>query len=644
MSIVRPLLAGAAAAFAASVLAREDAPARIPIEHFFRPPLISEVSISPDGKTVAGAAAVGKGEERGLVFIDLATMKPYPLHWQSGFDIYNPVWVSESNLLFQVGRSNAFVVGLYRVNRDNRLVVPLIGDDAVVQIVDPMDDDPNHALVWIPGMYRGSAWLAYLRKNSSAFSANLNRTVADTQDNQALINREEPPLGDIYQWTTDWNHEARIVLRFYGEKLEYLYRANRKAAWEPLPLDPEDWTVVGFESDNAGIYLAGYHDADTQGLYSYDPAAKTLGDLVFRDEFYDFTETASYKYFENTLIGMSYDRDVPTSVWFAAEVEPVQQMVDKLLPGQTNVIYDWSDDFKSLLVGSYSDVKPTEYFLLDLAKPQLRLITKAAPWLDGNDLAKTQVVRFATSDGLRLEGYLTLPQGGSAPYPMVCVVHGGPWARDTGGYDAETQFLANRGYAVLRVNYRGSTGFGRKISDEPDYEFRRMQDDITEAVQHVVAQGIADPERLAIMGASFGGYSALCGAAFWPDLYKCAVTIVGVFDWELMIKDRKRQRARYSHQQLLEKLGDPKVAQELFEAISPINHVDKIKIPIFIAHGKDDRNVSVRQSKLLERKLKQQGVEFETFYRAWEGHGFFDKKNRIELYERIEAFLEENLK
>jgi dipeptidyl aminopeptidase/acylaminoacyl peptidase len=182
-----------------------------------------------------------------------------------------------------------------------------------------------------------------------------------------------------------------------------------------------------------------------------------------------------------------------------------------------------------------------------------------------------------------------------------------------------------------------------KISMEPADEFKSMHEDVTHAVKLTIKQGIEDPDRIAIMGGSFGGYLAMCGAAFEPDLYQCAITVVGVFDWELMIKSDKRNEHNYRRQSFLKRLGDPKERKDYFTSISPIHHIDKVKIPIFIAHGNSDSNVSVLQSKQLRSKLKENGVPYEAHFKEWEGHGFSDPKNKVELYENIEAFLAENL-
>ena len=611
------------------------------IEDFFRPAKISRVSLSPDGKFVAGSAPIDDGDEIGLVLINLETLEPHAFRWKNGYDIYDFNWVSDEDIVFNVSKWNTYVAGIYRINRTKkRRVETMLDDDLVAGIIDPMPKDKRYSWLWIKETDYNKGRLAKLNKTGNAEVKKLGNIMIESE--QVLKESESLPKGELFGFWTDNNGEARLACRFFKGKLEYLHRNHRKEEWQALELDAEEWKIVSFDHDNETLFVCGYGDENTIGLYTYDKEKNEIGDLLFRDDYYDYVGTAKHKYFKDQLVGVTYHKSAPTSVWFAPEIEGVQKVVDNLLPGKSNVIYDWTEDFTKLLIYSYSDVAPPDYYALDLAKKEFKLISKSAPWIDPTELAKTEVMHFETDDGLRLEAYLTRPSSGEAPYPTVCLVHGGPWARDTGKFDRETQYLASLGYAVLRVNYRGSAGFGKKISWDTAYDFRDMQDDITRATQLLIENGIADPKRIAIMGGSFGGYSALCGAAFEPDLYKCAVTIVGVFDWQEMTKERKRQEHYYSYKKLIEEIGDPKNAAA-FEEISPIHHVDNIKIPIFIAHGKGDSNVSVQQSRKLQAELKKRGIPFETFYREWEGHGFFDQKNRIELYKRIETFLKANL-
>jgi dipeptidyl aminopeptidase/acylaminoacyl peptidase len=251
-----------------------------------------------------------------------------------------------------------------------------------------------------------------------------------------------------------------------------------------------------------------------------------------------------------------------------------------------------------------------------------------------------------TRDDHQIEAYLTLPAGATKenPPPLVVLAHGGPHARDAWGYDGEVQFLASRGYAVLQANYRGSSGYNWTFPAGDDWEFRKMHDDVTDAVKMLGKAGRIDPSRIAIMGTSFGGYLAVCGAAFEPDLYRCAITISGVFDWTQVINEKKSvQYDSAAYGIFLRNLGDPKANPAQFDRISPLRHIGDVRIPVFVAHGRDDEVADVAESRALISELEKFHVPHESLLVAREGHGMSFTKNQVELYTRIEAFLAKNL-
>jgi dipeptidyl aminopeptidase/acylaminoacyl peptidase len=223
---------------------------------------------------------------------------------------------------------------------------------------------------------------------------------------------------------------------------------------------------------------------------------------------------------------------------------------------------------------------------------------------------------------------------------LVVLPHGGPWARDSWGFDRESQFLASRGYAVLKPNYRGSRGYAWMFPEEDTYDFRKMHDDVTDATKALIASGLIDGNRVAIMGTSFGGYLALSGVVNEPKLYRCAVTIAGVFDWAQQIKDKKfDQYDSPAFGWLMRKLGSPEQQREKFAAISPVRQVDQVRVPVFVSHGKDDPVADIGQSKRLISELEKHHVPHEALLVGEEGHGMAHLNNEVELYSRIETFL-----
>lgn len=578
---------------------------------------------------------MGDGYEMGLATMDLKSLTPKSYRWRKGFDIVNFKWVGNKDVLFNVVKWNSYAAGLYRVNCEKKKISTLLDNKIVAKVIDPMVKDSKFARVWVPSQYEGKPSIAKLLKYESARSLNPGSNRLD--NTKVLREAEVLPTGNCGAFKMDHNHEFRIFS--YADpkgNLMYMHRPSEKEDWEPMELNPEKWGIVRFDRDNKTLYVTGYGDADTKGLYTYDMETNTIGDLIFRDDYYDFSATARYKFFKGSLIGVTYERNAPASVWFLPQMNQIQGFIDKKLPGRANVISNWNQDMTSFLIHSHSDTSPISYLTLNLKTKEFKLVSKSAPWIDDSESCPTQVLRFNTSDDLKLEAYVTTPKKGTAPYPTVCLVHGGPWVRDRGGFNREAQFFASLGYAVVRVNYRGSSGYGKTISND-QFDFLAMSEDVTRANQILIKNGTCDPDRMAIMGTSFGGFAALAGAAYEPDMYQCAVTMAGVFDWEEIIKAAKRDRHTYWYKKLVKKLGDPK-NKEAFDEISPINHVDKVKIPVFIGHGKSDRVVSIQQSKKLASELKKNDIPVETFYRSWEGHGFMEGENRIAFYKEVEAF------
>jgi dipeptidyl aminopeptidase/acylaminoacyl peptidase len=227
--------------------------------------------------------------------------------------------------------------------------------------------------------------------------------------------------------------------------------------------------------------------------------------------------------------------------------------------------------------------------------------------------------------------------------PLVVLVHGGPWVRDTALYNPEVQFLVSRGYAVLQPNYRGSSGYTPEISRGHMFNFSRMHDDVTDATRAFLGTGIIDRKHVAIMGGSFGGYLAVAGVAFEGDLYCCAVSEAGVFDWKRQIKDESDRVESGESIPILDEASNPAGDLSRLDEISPINHADQIRVPVLIAHGIEDDVVDVAQSRRLARTLKARDVPVETFFRPLEKHGFFNYRDRVDFYHLVEAFLAKNL-
>jgi dipeptidyl aminopeptidase/acylaminoacyl peptidase len=283
-------------------------------------------------------------------------------------------------------------------------------------------------------------------------------------------------------------------------------------------------------------------------------------------------------------------------------------------------------------------------YFYDILTEKLTKLANMSPWLKEEHMCEMKPIKYVSRDGLTINGYLTLPTGVDAKnLPVVVNPHGGPWARDNWGFNPEVQFLANRGYAVLQMNFRGSIGYGRDFWEKSFKQWgKAMQDDITDGVNWLINEGIADSKRVAIYGASYGGYATLAGITFTPDLYACAVDYVGVSNLFTFMKTIPPYWKPYLDM-MYEMVGDPEKDKELMTAASPVFHVDKIKVPLFVAQGANDPRVVKAESDQMVEALKIKGIDVPYLVKDNEGHGFQNEENRMEFYHEIENFFEKHL-
>jgi dipeptidyl aminopeptidase/acylaminoacyl peptidase len=322
----------------------------------------------------------------------------------------------------------------------------------------------------------------------------------------------------------------------------------------------------------------------------------------------------------------------------------LQQLVDERLPGYQNQLISHDREEQRFVVYSGSDRSMGSYHLLDSESGELKKLFEISPWLDERQMASMRPVRYSSRDGLTIHGYLTLPAEGEAKgLPLVVNPHGGPWHRDSWGFDPQVQFLASRGYAVLQMNFRGSTGFGRRFLEASFGQWGlAMQDDVSDAVGWAVAEGIADPERVAIYGGSYGGYAALAGLTKTPELYACGISYVGVSNLFTWIEAIPPYWKPYL-EMMYEMVGHPERDEERFRATSPLFNADRIRVPLFVAQGANDPRVRKAESDQIVEALKGRGVEVEYLVRDDEGHGFMKEENRFAFYRAMEKFLAKHL-
>lgn len=463
-----------------------------------------------------------------------------------------------------------------------------------------------------------------------------------TGEIKSLYNNKE----NFESWMTDHAGVIRITTRTEGVTSVYYHRANEKEPFtEFMRTDFKDnFSPLFFTFDNKNLYAS-------SNLGGRDKAAIVEYDMTTGKESKEIFANA-----DNDVSGLDYSRKrkVLTMVtWTGAKSErhfldtETKAMYDKMggkFEGYEYWIYGADDSETKFVVWVGNDRMPGKYYFYDATADKVEELATLYPWLNENDLAEMKPIQYKSRDGLTIHGYLTLPKGrGDSALPVVVNPHGGPWARDEWGYNSEAQFLANRGYAVLQMNFRGSTGYGREFWMKSFKQWgKTMQDDITDGVEWLKAEGIADPERIAIYGGSYGGYATLAGLAFTPDLYACGIDYVGVSNLFTFQRTIPPYWGPW-RDVLYEQVGDPVKDSLLLASASPAFHADKIKAPLFIAQGANDPRVVKDESDQMVDALKKLGVTVDYMVKDNEGHGFRNEENRFEFYEAMEKFLDQHI-
>ena len=594
----------------------------IPMKDFFRNPQKIDFSFSPDGTHFA---FLQSWEDRLNIFTQkIGEEKEIRITESSERDIAGYLWANDQRIVYAQDDAGDENFKLYAVDidgSDRKILTPF--EEVRVLLVDDLEDDPDEMLMTIN--YRD-------KRLFDVYRININ-------NGEMEMVAKNP--GNIVGWLTDHDGKLRIATTSDGVNKSILYREKESDPFEVMITTSfkETLAPLFFTFDNQYLYISSNLDRDKQAIFKYD-----IVHHQFLEEIYSHPEvdvsTLLKSEKQKKITGVAYFTDKRKYHFFDQERKTLQEELEQRFPGYEVVIADRSKDENKLIIVTYSDKVLEAYYFYDLITGEFKKIVEISPWLDEEFMADMQPIQYTSRDGLIIHGYLTLPRElPSKDLPVVINPHGGPWARDYWGYNPEVQFLANRGYAVLQMNFRGSTGYGRKFWELGFKEWgRKMQDDITDGVNWLTEKGIADPDRIGIYGGSYGGYAALAGLAFTPDLYACGVDYVGVSNilswfeaiplyWEPL------------RDMFYEMVGDPEKEMELLKAASPLFHVDNIKVPLFIAQGANDPRVPKAESDQMVEALKVRGIEVPYMVKENEGHGFANEENRFDFYRAMEKFL-----
>jgi dipeptidyl aminopeptidase/acylaminoacyl peptidase len=446
--------------------------------------------------------------------------------------------------------------------------------------------------------------------------------------------------GNITGWLTDNAGIIRIATTTDGINAGVLYRNSEKEPFSEFITTnfKESFSPLYFDFDDKTLLVASNIGRDRTSIVKYDPIKKKEISTMFEHPEVDVSNVLRSRK-RKVITGVAYETDRSHYQFFDKQREELQKKLDKRFPGYEVALSGQNRNEDKLLITVSSDRSYGSYYFYDLTSGSFTKLADISPWLKEDDLAEMKPIKYIARDGKVINGYLTLPKGVPAKnLPVVINPHGGPWARDEWGFNPEVQFLANRGYAVLQMNFRGSVGYGRKFWESSFKQWgKTMQDDITDGVNWMISQGFADPKRIAIYGASYGGYATLAGITFTPDLYVCAVDYVGVSNLFTFMSTIPPYWKPYLDM-MYEMVGDPEKDKELMTAASPVFHVDKIKCPLFIAQGANDPRVAKAESDQMVEALKKRGIDVPYMVKDNEGHGFGNEENRMDFYKEMERF------
>lgn len=661
----------------------------IPAEHLACYPNGYQISMSPDGKYLAivGPPRANvcdiepdlrkyvEEDYRGgqLNLFDLKTGKITTLTSGTGNgSVANVTWVTNERLVFNTNPTNSSAktlsaYAMWGMNIDGSKKRKLWEatvkyDSGFGGLIEPvvtslLREDDDHIMVRVND--RRSSVYDYYKLNVNNGSKKRIAIGPDLEKGEwtaDIVTNNGYPVAQISNFEDTWR------LWRYNEKDDNwnIHYSNKcqEPTFFPLGTTGENnelWLVAGQDVSKSKVFN---EDNDKSKVFVYDPDKRTF-DLLFEDDRYDIAgpvggcRTASGNVSVDSttleLLSVNYYAEKPVRLFFDEEYGQDYNQLAATFPDDVVRIVTTDADRTKFVISVSSSTNPGDYYYYDKEFGTLSFLWERMPWIDRSKLSKMQPISYTARDGLEISGYLTIPVNSDGKnLPMVVHPHGGPNARDYYGFNDYVQFLASRGYAVFQMDFRGSTGYGAKHYISANKQFgKTMQDDITDGVNLLIEEGIADPNRIAIFGGSYGGYATMAGLAFTPDLYAAGINFVGVVDLELLQEGSNRNSQRFNgfFHELRMEWGDPDdpADREYIIESSPLQQAHKIKSPVLIVHGAQDNNVKLEHAIKLRDRLKSLDKEYEWYVEPYEGHGFRGEQSNVNFYNVMEDFLARKL-
>ncbi|HEX8571858.1 MAG TPA: S9 family peptidase [Allosphingosinicella sp.] len=636
LELAAAALLAALASGSASPQSEAGPPPPIPAEAFGALPFFTAPEISPDGsRLVAGSVSDGR---KAVVLADL-TRPDYALariDLSDKFEMLWARWAGNRRVLMSLVIPTTLYGTEIRTSRlflfevDTGKVHPLDGKIGGVDGDDVIHADPAGDYILLSAQRS-------IFETPAVLHVDLN-----TRKARQLVK----PYPGVWSWYADRDGTVRAGLGTENGRWWLFYRESGQAGFKKVGTGrrPENESLTDVEkllpvagSDKG--YAIANKSTGRYGVYRYDFVTDALGEPVFEHPEVD-VDGVGFSPRTGDPDSVSYADDRDRVAWLDPAMKSVQARLDRLLPGAVNRIVSRDASDRRMVVWSGGASDPGTYYIFDRAKGELRELARPYAALDGKPLAPVRPVRYRARDGLQVPAYLTLPLGRPARgLPLIVMPHGGPFIRDKWAYEPWAQFLANRGYAVLQPNFRGSTGYGKAFVEAASGQFgRKMQDDLDDGVRWLAGQGIVDSGKVCIMGASYGGYAAMWAAVRNPDIYRCAISYAGISDVGEMLRfDRSQWIAQRYYRDWRDRIrGDGGFD---LAKVSPISRASEIRIPLLIAHGRKDGNVPFAQSKKLHEALLRAKVPHDFVIYPDEGHGFSRVENSVDFLKRVERFL-----
>ena len=608
----------------------------------FGDPEISGAQLSPDGKFLSFIKPYNGTRNIWVKGLNEAFDKARPMTNDQARPVRGYFWSRDGKyLLYSQDKGGDENFNIYAVNPTEAPAagqpVPAARDltglkGVRVQIINAPLSAPNTLYIGLND--RDKAW-------HDLYKLNL------TTGEKTLVRQNTGRLG---AWTFDWNDQLRLAsrsnpdgstewLRVEGEKMTPFYKTS---------ID-EQSDIVGFTKDNRSVYLETNkgQGRDLAEIVLLDPA--TGQETPYQADPLKRVDVGSLILSEKTHepVFVSFEDDRMRRVWKDKAFEKDFNTASLQLKGLDVSPASHTTDERLWLLSASSATQPSATYLFDRQTKQLTKQYDTRPKLNPANLADMKVVRYKSSDGLEIAAYLTLPKGVAAKnLPVIIFPHGGPWGRDTYGFNTYHQFLANRGYAVLSPNFRASTGYGKKFLEAGNGEWgRKMQDDLTWGVKYLVAQGLADPKRIGIMGGSYGGYATLAGVAFTPDVYAAGVAIVAPSNLTTLLNSIPAYWEA-GRKQMYARMGDPgtEAGRAALARMSPLGAADKIKTPLMVVQGANDPRVNKAEADQIVVALRDRNYPVQYICAPDEGHGFARPVNNLAMLAASEKFLAAHLK